>query len=116
MTDHDLPDFDAFPPDLVDALGVLRAVAKHVLVLASYEVRPYDTTLDRRRWRWQRAGCWRSDPQQAELVRRLTAHLADPPPRGTCRRPPAGWWCSLDDGHVGPCPGWPEALTPRGSR
>jgi hypothetical protein len=27
--------------------------------LVSYAMRPYDMCLDARRWRWQRAGCWR---------------------------------------------------------
>lgn len=26
------------------------------------------------------------------------------PARGTCTRPPKGWWCSLAAGHEGPCP------------
>ena len=29
---------------------------------------------------------------------------ADIPPRGTCTRPPEGWWCELDEGHDGSCP------------
>lgn len=49
----ELPVFDPFPPDLTDALGVLRAVAGHCMVLASYEIRPYSMRLDRRVWRWQ---------------------------------------------------------------
>lgn len=28
-------------------------------------------------------------------------------PRGTCRRPTPGWFCTLDAGHNGPCPAWP---------
>jgi hypothetical protein len=27
---------------------------------------------------------------------------------GTCKRPPAGWFCTLEDGHDGPCPTWPR--------
>jgi hypothetical protein len=26
------------------------------------------------------------------------------PPRGTCQRPPSGWWCSRNGNHPGPCP------------
>lgn len=31
-----------------------------------------------------------------------------PGERGTCDRPPAGWYCTRDDGHTGPCAAWPE--------
>lgn len=30
------------------------------------------------------------------------------PPRGTCKMPPPGWWCSGAEGHKGPCAAWPE--------
>lgn len=33
-----------------------------------------------------------------------TMTIEEEPKRGTCTRPPAGWWCSLDEGHEGPCP------------
>lgn len=29
-----------------------------------------------------------------------------------CTRPPEGWWCSLDEGHDGPCPTHPYYGTP----
>ncbi|QAY16191.1 hypothetical protein SEA_SONALI_79 [Arthrobacter phage Sonali] len=28
-----------------------------------------------------------------------------------CRRMPRGWYCSLQSGHDGPCPGWPTRWT-----
>lgn len=34
--------------------------------------------------------------------------LAKNPSRGTCKRPPAGWYCSLYKGHAGPCPTYSE--------
>lgn len=29
-----------------------------------------------------------------------------------CTRPPEGWWCSLEEGHDGPCPTHPYYGTP----
>lgn len=28
-----------------------------------------------------------------------------------CKRPPAGWWCSIEAGHDGPCAAWPTWWT-----
>jgi hypothetical protein len=37
-----------------------------------------------------------------------------PPPRGSCREAPAGWWCSRHAGHDGPCAAWPDSIKPDG--
>lgn len=29
-----------------------------------------------------------------------------------CTRPPAGWYCTLEDGHEGPCPARPDNVVP----
>lgn len=38
------------------------------------------------------------------LKRIVNSHMS-------CDRPPAGWYCSLPKGHVGPCPSRPYTLT-----
>lgn len=34
------------------------------------------------------------------------------PDAGTCKRPTAGWFCTGDEGHDGPCAAWPEVMKP----
>lgn len=34
--------------------------------------------------------------------------MPEQPEPGTCDLPSDGWYCSLDAGHDGPCPTWPE--------
>lgn len=50
----------------------------------------------------------------ADDLRAATALLTTPPnpPRGACALPPPGWWCSLDNGHSGPCPAREESDPP----
>lgn len=67
---------DPFSPDLHDAFSMLRAVARHCAVLASYEIRPYDPHLDRRRWRWQTSGRARSQAWVRSLDQAVIARLA----------------------------------------
>lgn len=50
-----------------------------------------------------------ADHAGGELLRlaseaRYAAATNDGPPPGTCKRPPPGWYCTLSDGHDGPCP------------
>lgn len=33
-----------------------------------------------------------------------------------CTRPPAGWYCTLEDGHEGPCPAHPVDLIEQAQR
>lgn len=55
----------------------LGSEVQYALMLLGYQLRPYDSHLDRRRWRWQRSGClrsriaWRQHPQLARALEDL---------------------------------------------
>lgn len=46
----------------------------------------------------------------SDMLRRTAGHDGVDPLPGTCTKPPEGWYCSLADGHDGPCPTWPQKL------
>ena len=39
--------------------------------------------------------------------------MTKPPEKGaqTCKLPPKGWYCNLEDGHEGPCPTYPKRFS-----
>jgi hypothetical protein len=48
--------------------------------------------------------------EDAELVAEMRA---EPRLGGSCTRPPAGWYCTRDEGHEGPCPALPVDVADR---
>lgn len=79
------------------ALTRIRAKAAQIGVPALAELAGLDERTVRR--------IVRNTPVQIAKLKRLEAAATDPgaPVDQGCKVPPAGWWCSREPGHDGPC-------------